>query len=226
MSVSIPRAVAASVAMAAIACVPSGVQAAGFYVEPGIGLSSIGGIDKSDLDDAMVEVGEEFFDDFALNDSSLDKSDTGFSIAVGYQVTQNVAVEAAWYDLGKGTYSADVTADAGGGPVDLTTGFTFESSGPAVALVGIWPAGRNLSVDARAGVYFAKTTGSVFVSDGVDTESEALDSEKDTSVLLGVGATWSLTQRVGLRLGFTRLDNAVADEGDVNRLSLGVRLTF
>lgn len=220
------RALAASVAMAAAACVPFGAQAAGFYVEPAIGYSSIGGVSKSDLDDSMIEVGSEVFDEFTLNDSSLDKNDTGFSLTVGYQFTPNLAVEAAYFDLGKGRYKADATVGDGEETADLTMGFNYKSRGPALALVGVWPLNETVSLDARAGAYFAKTKVSVFASDGETSDSEGLGSESSTSLLLGVGATWSLTERMGLRLGFTRLNKAVADDGDVNRLSLGLRFTF
>lgn len=220
------RAAAASAAMAAVACVPIGAQAAGFYIEPAIGYSSIGGVSKSELDDSMIEVGEEVFEDFTLNDSSLDKNDTGFSLTVGYQFTPNLAVEAAYFDLGKGKYKADATISDGGETADLTMGFNYKSRGPALALVGVWPLNEAVSLDARAGAYFAKTKVSVFATDGATSESESLGSEDSTSLLLGVGATWLLTERMGLRLGFTRLNNAVADEGDVNRLSLGLRFTF
>jgi opacity protein-like surface antigen len=211
----------------ALACSPFCAQGAGFYVDAGVGFSSIGGFNQQELDAAMTEVGEDTFDSFTLNDSRVDKSDMGFSLALGYQVTQNIAVEAAYLQVGKTSYEADATvADGGNPPADLTMGFNFKTSGPAVSLVGSWPVGERLSLDARAGAYFSKTKATVFASGGGESESESLGSEKDTSLLLGMGATWSLTDRLGLRLGYTRLDKAVAGEGDASTFSLGARLSF
>lgn len=214
-------------AIVALGCAASpGALAAGFYMDAAIGQSSVSGVSQSELDAAMIEVGEETFDSFVLNDSNLDKSDTGFSFAVGYQFTPYIAVEAAFVQLGKVGYAADVTVDDGGGPVDLTTGFNFKSSGPALAVAGSWPVAASLSLDARAGAYFSRTKVSVFASDGASTESDSLGSENDTSLLLGVGATWTLTSNLGLRLGYTRFDKAVAGEGDAGYLSLGIRVLF
>jgi opacity protein-like surface antigen len=217
-----PRAV-----LAALACAPLCAQGAGFYVDAGVGSASVGGIGQQELDALIVAVGEEAFDSFDLNDSSVDKADISFSLALGYRVTQHVAVEAAYIQLGKVGYEADVTvADGGNPPVDLTMGLDFKSSGPAVSLVGILPVGESLALDARAGAYFARTKASVFATDGITSESDSLGSEKDTSLLLGIGATCSLTDKFGLRLGYTRLDKAVADEGDADVFSLAARLSF
>jgi OmpA-OmpF porin, OOP family len=214
----------AGMALAALA--PLCAHSAGFYAEAGAGSSSVGGLDKDALDELMTQVGEDVFDTFTLNDSSVDKSDIGFSLAVGYKFTANLAVEAAYLQLGKARYEADVTASSGGPAVDLTTGLDFKTSGPAVSLVGIWPVGERLSLEARAGAFFAKTKASVFATDGTTSDSDSLGSEKETSLLVGVGALWSLTDKLGLRLGYTRLDKAMGGEGDANTLSLGIRVSF
>jgi OOP family OmpA-OmpF porin len=217
----------ARAALAAMACAPLCAQGAGFYVDAGVGSVSVGGIDQQELDAELVELGEESFDSFDLNDSSVDKTDIGFSVALGYRFTQHVAVEAAYIQLGKASYEADVTvADGGSPPTDFTMGFGFKSSGPAVSLVGILPVGESLALEARAGAYFAKTKATVSVTDGTTTESDSAGSEDDTSMLLGVGATWALTEKVGLRLGYTRLDKAFEGEGDADLFSLGARLSF
>ncbi|MDQ2639267.1 MAG: outer membrane beta-barrel protein [Pseudomonadota bacterium] len=212
----------AGLTLAALA--PLCAHSAGFYVEAGAGSSSIGGLDRQELDEVMTLIFEDAVDTFTINDSSVDKSDTGFSLALGYKFTPNFAVEAAYLQLGKARYEADVTVTTGGPPMDGTTGLNFKISGPAVSLVGIWPVGERLSLDARAGAFFAKTKVSLFLT-GVSS-SDSLGSEKETSLLLGVGALWSFTDRLGLRLGYTRLDKAMAGEGDANSLSLGLRFSF
>jgi OOP family OmpA-OmpF porin len=208
------------------AAAPHGALAAGFYMDASISRSGVKGVSQSELDAAMIEVGEESFDSFVLDDSSIDRSNTGYSFAVGYQFTPHVAIEAAFVQLGKVGYVADVTVDQGGGPVELTAGFDFKSSGPALSVAGTWPVGASLALDARAGAYFARTKVSVFASDGATTQTDSLGSEEDTSLLLGVGATWTLTGNLALRLGYTRFEKAVAGEGDAGNLSLGIRVLF
>lgn len=139
----------ACVIVALGAAVPHGALAAGFYMDASISQSSVGGVSRSGLDAAMIEVGEESFD-----------------------------------------------------------------SAPSLAL------------DARAGAYFSRTKVTVFASDGATTETDSLGSDDDTSLLLGVGATWRLAGNLALRLGYTRFDKAVAGEGDADNLSLGIRVLF
>lgn len=218
----------ACVLVAACGTLPVAAQAAGFYMDAAMARSSVSGTSQAGLDAAMIETGEAAFDSFVLNDSSLDTGDTGFSVAVGYQFTPYVAAEAAFIQLGTLGYAADVTVDDGGGPVDLTTGFSFKTGGPALAVIGSWPIGSSLALDARIGAYFAKTQVSVFASDGEASERESLGSEEETGLLLGVGATWQFAANLGLRLGYTRLDQAVAgaQAGDADQLSLGLRVRF
>lgn len=79
---------------------------------------------------------------------------------------------------------------------------------------------------SAAAAYFSKTKVSVFATDDTFNVPASPGSEKDTSLLLGAGATWALTPILGLRLGYSRLQKAVAGEGDVDSLSLGIRVKF
>jgi uncharacterized protein (DUF934 family) len=59
--------------------------------------------------EGLAEARQDAVDTFTINDSSVDKSDIGFSLALGYKFTPNFAVEAAYLQLGKARYEADVT---------------------------------------------------------------------------------------------------------------------
>src|SRR5690606_10031185 len=91
-------------------------------------------------------------------ESGLDKSDLGFEIALGYQLLPYLAVEAAYIDLGKAAYEAEGTVDDGTGAVEASTDLTLGAKGPALSLVGAWPIRETLSLDARAGAFFGKST--------------------------------------------------------------------
>src|SRR5687767_5055683 len=95
------RSAIAAATLAARGCAPFCAQGAGFYLDAGAGFSSIGGFSQGEFDDLMVAVGEDTFNSFTLNDSSLDKSDIGFSVAVGYKFSPNFGVEAAYLQLGE-----------------------------------------------------------------------------------------------------------------------------
>ncbi len=199
----------------------------GFYVAGSVGQSSsdLKQSDQDDLDDLTLLAWNQAGLDLVDGDSDLDKSDMGFELALGYQFTPNVAVEAAWFDLGDATYEATGTLTDGVDLFDAVTEIAIGVSGPALSLVGSWPLGEAFAVDARAGALFGQSKARITVGlDGI-SQSES-DSDGKTSVLYGVGVSWMFSPAVSLRLGYTRFDKAVLDEVDVRRVSLGLKYAF
>lgn len=190
-----------------MASAPAAAATPGFYVAADLANSTYD-VNRSDLDE-----------DFETVQSSLDKTGLGYSFAVGYQFSPFFAVEAAYADLGKAKYSASV--DDGEDAFDLTA--TFKVGGPALSLVGSWPLTDTFSLDARAGALFGKTklTGRI---DGVPGSFS--ESENDTSLLFGVGGTYSFSDTLGIRLGYTILKDALAGEENVNQFSVGLKYSF
>lgn len=157
--------------------------------------------------------------------SEFDNSSFGLGFTFGYQFTANWAVEGTYLRLGKARYDATGTLSDGVDQFDLDMGLDMGSSGLAVAMVGSWPLGWAFTLDARAGAYFAKTKFTLSVSDGTSSDSLS-DSNTDVAVLLGVGATWSLSDAVGLRLGYNLLKDALGGERDVSQVFLGLRYSY
>jgi opacity protein-like surface antigen len=228
MSVSIKDRMGVAGAVAAAMLSVSGAAAA---ANPGIYIATDVAMDSADFNQGQfagfidaLESDEEF--DFDVEESSLDKSNAGFSLAVGYQITQNIAVEAAYLDLGRVSFDASGTVDGGEGAVsEFAIGAGFKSKGPSLSVVGSWPINEMFSIDGRIGAYKGKTKGDLSVSVDAEGEEGVVASDKNTSMLLGVGATWSLTETIGVRLGYTRIQDAVA-ERDVDRFALGLRFSF
>jgi opacity protein-like surface antigen len=228
MSVINVHKVSVASAVAAAMMSVSGVAAAaapGFYVETDLAMDSAG-FSSGDFDGLieLLEADEDFT--FDVQDSSLDKSSVGFTLAVGYQITPNIGVEAAYMDLGKVSFDASGTVDGGEGAVaDFGVGVSYKSKGPSLSVIGTWPLNEMFSLDARAGAYRGKTSANVSAS--VDEESVELPagSHTNTALLVGVGATWTVSENVGLHFGYTRLQDAVAEE-NVDRFAIGLRITF
>lgn len=218
MAKDIHRAAIAAGVLLALGGMASQASAAqGFYAEADVGTTSVD-LKKAELDE-WIEV--------PTSASSLDKSDIGYGLAVGYRFSPYFGVEAGYLDLGKSSYKLEDEEAA----LDLD----LRSRGPALSLVGTWPINDIWSLEGRAGAYFGKSKLSASITDGVDSLQMSLDSESHTSLLLGAGIVASFGERWSARLGYTWIDTAakVRDEeidadwkGSGSRISLGLRYSF
>ena len=86
----------------------------GLYVTGTLGQSAadVSQSDKDSIDDVLVAAWNQNGFTVLANDSSLDKSDLGYELAVGYQISERFALEAAYIDLGEATYAADSVVDS------------------------------------------------------------------------------------------------------------------
>jgi len=171
------------------------VPAQGFYMGASVG--------TTDADDGSV------IPDL-IDSGSVDGKDSGFKIFGGYAFTQSLALEFAYLDLGKISYSGTF----GGLPV---TGGQIETTAFNFSAVGTLPLNPSFSLFAKAGVLFwdAKardTTGG--------TPFSASDDGSDLS--LGLGATYHFNKNLGLRAEWEQFD---AGDG-ISLLSVGAVYKF
>lgn len=207
--------VGAAVAAACAIASPAMAAEPGFYMAGDFG-SSKAKISRADIYDSW-EIDPADFDTFS---DSLDRKDNGFSFSLGYQFSPNFAVEAAYVDLGGLSYAAEAT-DGGEGYDVLQMA---DSKGPSLSLIGSWPVAEAFSLDATLGAYFGSTDWSdEFLVDDVSAFEES-GSSSDVSMVLGVGATWSISERVGVRFSYSRFNNV--DDIDVDRISIGLKFSF
>ncbi len=218
--------VAAAVAASLLAAAGTASAAEpGWYVAGTVSMNSLDA-SQSRFDDVFISTfGEEGLDVLDLA-SDLDKKDTGFEFAVGYQVSERFAIEAAYIDLGKSAYTASGTVtDGGEGTADFAVDLSVKPRGPAVSLVGSMPLNDTFSLDGRIGAMFSKNKvsggGSV---DGSDIPSLS-GTDSKTGTLVGVGATWAVSSSVAVRLSYTRFNN-VFETSDYNQFALGLKFSF
>ena len=148
--------------------------------------------------------------------TSCDDKDTSFKIFGGYRFTRNVAVEAAYVDLG----SVRATGSFLGSPVDIKV----DGTGVTLQAVGIVPFGNEFSVMGRVGAIFWDLKSSASVS-GIS------DSTSDTGVdiALGIGAQYKFAPNFGVRADldyYPNLGNNNTGEDDVKAISIGVVFLF
>lgn len=211
--------------LAALALVSGSAMAAdgtGFYVGADIGQAS-SDIKKGEIDSVVFGL----FGAEAAR-SSLDTSDTTFSLFFGYQILPYLAVEASYVDLGKSTYKASGTYP-GEPPVDVNVKLDWESKGPTVSVLGILPFADVWDVYGRLGAYFADTKITARASSATDSASDHT-SKNTTEFLWGVGAGYTFLDHWKAQIeyqGFPDVgDKNHTGEATVDRITLGMLYRF
>ena len=180
---------------AALAVTPV-AQADGPYLGAGIGQSSLEGLDEicGDLTGGAA-IG------FAAS-CRTDDGDTSLSLFGGYQFSRFFAVELGYIDFGEGTIDAGISAN--GNTASLSG--TISLSGVYVAAVGMLPLGDRFSLMAKAGVFGGTAKGDAELRlNGVVVETEIIDDDGG-ELLYGFGGELKVSENVGLRLMYQRVD--------------------
>lgn len=157
----------------------------------------------SDLDGALVSA---FNDQITLGSTSIHKNETTWSLDIGYMVSPHFGVEASYLNLGTLKYRAAGTEAASAGGQSVSVDLDMTSRGPALALVGVLPMTNAWAVDARVGAYDGKTRTGVTSQVGSSTHSDSA-SKASVSLLIGVGASYTLSEHWAFRLNYLRLNH-------------------
>ncbi len=159
--------------------------------------------------------------------STIEDSDTPWSIFFGYQFSPYFAFEAGYLNLGSFPYHYTGTVDLGGtiGPAPSSFDFSFETVGYPVSAIGMLPIGQMFDVHGRAGILFADSDVKIFATAGNASIAPRL-SASSSDLFYGAGAgmnfgdTWSLSidwvfyDKVG--------DGEVIDETNFDAISLSL----
>jgi len=193
----------------------------GPYMEFGAGRTRFD-LEKSGLDN-WTEV--------PADASSLDRGDTGFSLAFGYRLSPFVAIEAAYLDLGRTRY---IIEDNGS-----TARLDLGSSGPAVSVIGSLPLNGTFSLEGRAGMYFSDVRIGMALLVGTMGALGAFEGEtggSDAGWMLGAGAVASFHDNWSMRVGYDYFDGKAAGlkhpvlgtelDSRAGRWSLNLRYAF
>lgn len=200
--------------LSAAALSPLAAHAEGgtWYAAIAIGQSTYDA-DKGDADRSLNSAG------FAITDSSLDDSDTGYKIMGGYKFNDNLAVEAGYVDLGHATYKVSVTG--ANAKLDL------HAYGLSVDAVGTLPFGAGFSGYLRAGLIAAWVESDVSAT---GSGGSASDDSTDSSVkpAAGVGLAYDLNETLTVRIEYERYFDLKSDagNGDIDLASVGLVARF
>ena len=153
--------------------------------------------------------------------TTVDSGDAGWRVFAGYQILPWLAVEGAYLDLGKATWSS-VVAPPGTVDVSLrTTAWTLGVAARYEFVPKFFGYGRISAAwtETRASV---STTG--FAESGGD------QSARQTVPAYAAGLEYAFTPRLSARLEYERINGVSSDQlggkFDTNYTSLGVRYSF
>lgn len=162
---------------------------------------------------------------------TFDSKDSSYGFVVGWRLTEHIAVEGGYIDLGDVTYRDRSTGFAEGAPApqDWAQNVESSTSGIALAALGILPLSYRWEVYARGGVLISNNTESVFITNGVDSRP-LRGSKSGLDLMAGVGVSFSVVEIYNLRLEFGRVFDAgeddALDEADVDMATLNVTVSF
>jgi OOP family OmpA-OmpF porin len=149
-----------------------------------------------------------------------DCKNDGWKVFGGYKFTDNMAIEAGYYNLGE--EEADYDTDYG------KMHASAKASGIGVTGVYSQPLADNFEVFGKLGAMFWNAEGELSQYSG-DTKLTASDEEDGTSVLFGLGASYQFNDNWGVRGEWERytaeyedVDKGTDTEEDIDILSAGV----
>lgn len=149
-----------------------------------------------------------------------DDRDNGYKLFAGYQVNDNFAVEAGYFDLGQ--FGSRAVKDQVG---SLKT--RAKTRGFNVDLVGSVPMTEKLSAFARFGVHYYEAKDRFQGGDGFVVSDEHR-RERDVDMKWGGGLQYDFTQKFAMRLEAERyaIDDVTGGNGKISMYSLGAIYRF
>jgi OmpA family protein len=186
---------------------------------------------RSAFDDEAQLVYSAFGFTPTSSSASLDPKDNSYGFVVGWRLTEHIALEGGYMDLGTVAYKDRSTGLFANTPPPENWAQNIETSTSGIALsaLAILPLTYRWEMYARGGLLIANSEESVFISDGVNSQKlRATQSSFD--LFAGVGGSFSLAEIYNIRLEYGRVfdagDDKVLDEADVDMLTLNVTVSF
>jgi len=160
-------------------------------------------------------VGESDVSIDAPGATSKDENDTAYKLNLGWQFHKNFALEAGYFDLGKGKANS------------ATTNYDFKADGWGLGIVGSLPLNEQWSIFGRIAAVDVDVDQTCT---GVGCPAGSSGSSSDWTGNYGLGVQWDITKQFGLRGEFERFDKVggigTTGDYDVDVWSLGVVFKF
>jgi OOP family OmpA-OmpF porin len=149
-----------------------------------------------------------------------DRRDNGYKLFAGYQLNDNFALEAGYFDLGQFGFRAIKEPLGALKSRTKTRGFNID-------LVGTVPITENFSAFGRAGAHYSEAKDR-FQGSGDVVVTDSHRRERDVNFKWGGGLQYDFTQKLGMRIEAERyaINDITDNNGSINFYSLGVLYRF
>jgi opacity protein-like surface antigen len=186
---------------------------------------------RSAFDDEALLVYNAFGFNPTQSSASLDPKDSSYGFVVGWRLTEHIALEGGYMDLGTVAYKNRSTGLFANTPPPENWAQNIETSTSGIALsaLGILPLSYRWETYARGGVLIANSEESVFITDNISSQ-KASRTQSTFEFFAGAGVSFSLAEIYNIRLEYGRVfdagDDKVVDEADVDMATLNVTVSF
>jgi len=149
-----------------------------------------------------------------------DHHDNGYKLFAGYQLNDNFAIEAGYFDLGQ--FGSRAVKENVGALKTRT-----KTKGFNVDLVGSLPMTEKLSAFGRVGAHYSEAKDRFQGSDDVIV-TDRHRRERDINAKWGAGLQYDFTQKFAMRLEAERyaINDVMGNNGNINMYSLGALYRF
>jgi hypothetical protein len=187
--------------------------------------------DRSVFENEAVRIYNGFAFEPQTMTGTFDAEDSSYGFVVGWRLSEHLALEGGYMDLGEVTYRDTSEGIFNATPPPQTWQQNVESSTSGIALsgLGILPLNYRWETYVRGGLLIASSTESIFITNGVGFE-RLRGSKSTVDLLAGVGISFSVVEIYNVRLEYQRvfdageLDNL--DAADVDMATLNVSVSF
>jgi OOP family OmpA-OmpF porin len=206
---------------AAMLNMASAQELGGWYFGASAGQSQVD-LNKEEFDELVVDSFESAGLIVVSGSSSLEDSDTAWSVFAGYRFNDYFAIEGGYQDLGTVGYRSSGTVALPGfpGTFPATLNIDFESAGFTAAGIGSIPLGETFALHGRLGVLFSDTE--VTLTGGTtgfsDSDSFSASSQ---DIFYGVGAAFRFGGHWSISLDY-QLFKDVGDEEETGEEDVDV----
>jgi len=223
--------------MVAVTATSAMAETGKWYMGMGAGLSRYHDwASKADARDLMYAFGSSVGVNSFNGSQHGDADDGAFSYKVfgGYTITENVAVEFAYIDMGiveANSYAAGTFYDAVNNSVsgDLYANAKAEVNAFTLDANLNYPITSGIMLTARAGAYSADTKLRILAGGTISSEEYNYSkTEKNTGFHYGAGVNFEMSKAVGVRAEWECLHGIEANDGksDVSLLSASLTYAF
>ncbi|MGH8235994.1 MAG: outer membrane beta-barrel protein [Steroidobacteraceae bacterium] len=163
--------------------------------------------------------------------ASFDAKDSSYGFVVGWRLSEHIALEGGYMDLGDVSYRDRSTGLFNNTPPAENWAQNVETStsGIMFSALGILPLSYRWEVFLRGGVMISNSEESVFITDGIGSE-KLRATQSGFDLFAGAGVSFSIAEIYNVRLEYGRVfdagDDSTLDEADVDMATLNVTVSF